>query len=195
MKSSFVRHPFLHVLLWLALTVLTGRAQAGVLEVWVAITPTCPYGMAGCWPSACLAVGEFEYVENVSDIPDSYNCTAQVWLKGVMLPNVEEWKQKFESMVGKTYVFRGVEVTIQGAIEEKDGRVLLESPALENPVALEPLQNKLQWNFKKHRAREPEPEEAAAHGMLMAEVRKGNGKLKEVQITGPLGTNRVWSSR
>jgi galactose oxidase len=157
------------------------------LEITVGITPTCPYGIAACWPSAAHAVAQLDTVQKVATIPDAYNCTAQVWLKqGAGLPDLKKWQEHFEKMVGKSYVFRGIEVTLSGTIERNEGTLYLRSQALNQPIPLSPLKDKLQWNFLKQRARGPEDEERTAYQQLETASKDAKHKPLEVCVTGPI---------
>jgi galactose oxidase len=188
--KSCLRCRLLRLLLLLALGIsVKPAAQAGVLEVHVGVTPKCPYGMVACYPSASAALRQLEGIETVSPNPDSYNCMAQVWLTDGGLPNVKQWQEHFKSMVGESYVFRGVEVTIEGTLEQKDGKLLLQSEGLRQPVALAALQHKLQWNFLKRRSRGPEEDERTAYQQLEAKNKESTGTALKVRVTGPLQTS------
>ncbi len=122
----------------------------------------------------------------MAKVPDEYNCTARVYLKNKGLPDIEKWHEQFKSAVGQIYVFRGVELTIEAFLDQKDGALLLRSPELETSLTLAPLQNKLQWNFKKHRPRGPEPSEWVAYEQLSAKRAEAKTDSLRVQVTGPL---------
>src|SRR5882757_1377567 len=98
------------VVLWaLTLPLFAGVLNAGVTEVYIAVTPTCPHGVSACYPGVALAFPQLEGIEAVASHPDAYNCMAQVWLKEASLPDVKKWVQQLKSMVGDSFVFRGVE--------------------------------------------------------------------------------------
>jgi hypothetical protein len=174
--------------LWLALTALVAQAcptQGQVTRVDVGVTPTCPYGTDfPCWPGAKEALSELRGVRSVTSVPDSYNCTARVFLGHQGLPDVADWSTKFKNMVDRAYVFRGVEVTIHGSVESEDSKLVLRAPGLRQAVLLAPLQNKLQWNLRKNAARQPEPDERKAYRKLAAALRKT--KNLQVELTGPI---------
>src|SRR5262249_22443312 len=88
--------------------------------------------------------------------------------------------------VGVAHTFRGVEVTVMASVVEKDGKLILQTPSLKQEMTLAPLQNKLQWNFKKGAARQPEPDERKAYRKLVAKKNKAKGDEFQVQVTGPL---------
>ena len=157
------------------------------LEITVGITPTCPYGMTACWQSAAQAVAKLERVQKVASVPDAYNCTAQVWLKaGAGLPDLKKWQEHFRAMVGESYVFRGVEATLAGKLEQKKGALILQSEALAQPIRLVSLKNKMQWNFAKQRARGPEEDEQTACEQLEVAIKAAKDKPLEVRVTGPI---------
>jgi hypothetical protein len=161
-------------------------AQAQVKEVIVGVTPTCPYGLGACWAGAYEALAHLDGVESVARTPDTYNCTAQVCLKTPGLPDMARWTKQFKAAVGAVYVFRGVEVTVKGSVDKRDGSLVLQAPGLKRPVTLTPLENKLQRNFRKASPRQPEPDERRAYRRLTAKVEKKKGGALNVEVTGPL---------
>jgi galactose oxidase len=161
-------------------------AEAQVTEVVVGVTPNCPYGLSACWAGAYDALGRLEGVKSVARTPDAFNCTAHVHLNHQGLPHVEAWAKHFASAVDDAYTFRGVEVTIKGLVDEKDGRLTVRAPGLQEVVTLGPLQQKLQWNFKKRSFRQPEPDERDAHRDLVLKKKTAHGKAFSVEVTGPI---------
>ena len=186
MRCNIVRSCRLAAWSTLAVLVWAAPARAQVTEVEVGVTPSCPYGLSSCWAGAYEALGKLEGVQSVATTPDAYNCTAHVYLKDRSLPDVAKWAKQFESLVGKSYEFRGVEVTIRATVEVKDGRLVLQAPGLKEPVALAPLEHRLQWNFKKSAARQPEPDERDAYQQLAARNKEAKGGGFRVEVTGPL---------
>jgi galactose oxidase len=182
--------PFRSVVLFLLplLTLVLGSSPsiAQVSEVVVGVTPSCPYGIGACWAGAYEALGRLDGVKSVARTPDAYNCTAIVYLKTAGLPDVDQWTEQFKATVGRLYVFRGVEATVEGSVEQKEDGLVMRIPGLEQPVALLPLQHKLQWNFKRASARQPEPDEQAAFNELLTKQRAAKHSEFRVQVTGPL---------
>ena len=171
----------------LLVAVLTAAAaRAGILEIVVGITPSCPEGFMGCWGEASQALRTLEEVESVAMNPDVYNATASVHLKGERLPDPEKWRQQFQKMLGERIGFRGVEVTVEGSLTAEGGTLLLSLPESPQPLRLAALQNKLQWNFKKKRPRGVEEEEERAYDELLEIAGKAALKPLTVQVTGPL---------
>jgi galactose oxidase len=162
------------------------QATAQVKDVVVGVTPTCPYGLSACWSGAYGALRCLDGVKSVAAAPDTYNCTARVMLKQLDPPDVLHWSEQFRDAVGEIYAFRGVELTIEGKVVQKNGELELHLPNDTPPMALAPLDHKLQWNFKKGRARQPEPDEAAAYNQLALRYAIARGEPMTVQVTGPL---------
>jgi galactose oxidase len=160
-------------------------ALGQVHEVVVGVTPRCPYGIKACWAGAYHALGRIDGVESVSTTPDAYNCTASLRLKPQALPDPERWAAKFKTMVDKAYVFRGVEVTVEGAVERAGDGLILRVPGIQEPFELTPLRHKLQWNFKKGAARQPEPDERDAMAQLVLGSKDAGKSPFKVQVTGP----------
>lgn len=158
------------------------------LEVVVGITPNCPYGMKSCWPNARAAFERVSLVKHIGEV-DYYNCTASLLMKEPGLPDVEKLRKEFTGLMGETYFLRGVELTLKGTLEIKDGVLHLTCsvPALSIPLAK--LEHKLQWNYHKQRARGPEDEERAAYQELVEKVTTAGASPVRASVTGPLHTS------
>ena len=163
-----------------------GPIRAQVTEIVVGVTPHCPYGFPGCWAGAKEALETLDDVLIVASTPDRFNCMAQVSLKHAGLPDLVKWPKQFNSAVGQAHTFRGVEVTVMASVVKKDGQLILKTPGLSQEITLEPLQNKLQWNFKKNAPRQPEPDERKAYEELTAKKNQAKGDDFQVEITGPI---------
>ena len=96
-------------------------------QVLVGIRGSCPYGIAACWGGANEALRSLEGVEYVDPIPDGERSTATVYLEDDRLPALDHWDDQFRRMVRQSYVLRGVEVTLKGTIEARDGVLLMAS--------------------------------------------------------------------
>jgi len=181
-----IHRSFLASFSLLAFAILASPAEAQVTDVVVGVTPTCPYGISACWSGAYAALGGLKGVEAVAKSPDTYNCTAQVLLKNDGLPDPAAWSGQFKSAAGEVYGFRGVEVTVEGTLEGEDENLALRVPGVQQPIRLSPLRDKLQWNFKKAAARQPEPDERDALAQLALKKKDAKGGLYKVEVTGPL---------
>ena len=150
----------------LALALWPASAEAQIREVVVGVTPTCPYGIKACWGGAYEALARMEGVKSVDKSPDAYNCTGAIRLQREALPDPDKWATQFKSVVDQAYLFRGVEVTVAGSLEKTDDGFVVRVPGIAAPLRLAPLEHKLQWNFKKGAARQPEPDEKDAHDAI-----------------------------
>lgn len=168
----------------LAILFTTASADAQVISVVVGVTPTCPYGIAACWAGAYEGLGRMQGVTSVATNPDTYNCVGQVHVKDGGLPDIGKWAEEFKAVVGEVYIFRGVEATMEGSVEQKEGQLVLRVPGIAQPVTLAKLDHKLQWNFKKGAARQPEPDEREAYQQLTGLVKTGTAI--KARVTGPL---------
>jgi galactose oxidase len=160
-------------------------ALAEARTVIVGITPTCPYGLSACWAGAYGALSSLEGVKSVARTPDVYNCTAAVELEGNLIPCVRRWREQFVSATGDVYKFRGVEVSLNGPVERDGNDWVLKCPDIKDRVVLARLNHKLQWNFRKARARQREPDERRAFNELTSRVEGERGPA-DVEIVGPL---------
>jgi hypothetical protein len=187
MPANTYLRPFLFGLIAAAAVLHdAGPVRAQVTEIVVGITPNCPYGFPACWAGAKEALQRLDGIVMVASMPDSYNCTARVRLKHDGLPDVVKWPKQFNTMVGQAHSFRGVEVTVSASVVTTDGKLVLKMPGLKQELTLAPLENKLQWNFKKRAARQPEPDEQMAYRELAAAQRKARGRDIQAEVTGPL---------
>ncbi len=173
------------VLVAFAFVLSPNRAVGQVHEVVVGVTPTCPYGIKACWAGAYHALGRIDGVESVATTPDAYNCTASLRLKPEAVPDPERWAARFKAIVDKAYVFRGVEVTVEGTVERAGDGLIMRVPGIAAPFELTPLRHKLQWNFKKGAARQPEPDERDAMAQLVIGTKDAGNSPFKVQVTGP----------
>jgi galactose oxidase len=176
-----------------AAPVQTFARQATVVEaakgtaVVVGITGTCPYGIGACWGGAYEALSQLEGVELVNPIPNASDSTAEVFLEDERLPSLGSWNEQFRRIVNGTYELRGVEVTVQGILEQREGSLFLAGAGKRPAVRLAraAAEEKIQWNHAV-RARKPlEKDELAAYDNLMG-VAKASATGQRVTITGPL---------
>ena len=89
-------------------------------------------------------------------------------------------------MVRQSYVLRGVEVTVKGTIQARDGGLVLADEGLRPPVELAPLDpgGKIQWDPATGGPRAAEPGETAAYDTLARSSEAVGGR--PLTVTGPL---------
>ena len=126
-------------------------------------------------------------MELVNPVPNTDNSTAEVFLMDDRLPPLEEWHKQFRRIVNGTYEMRGVEVTLKGAVEEREGNLFLASRGQRPYVRLAPLRapDKVQWNHTIRERKPLEPDETLAYERLAIAV-TGLPPGQQVTITGPL---------
>jgi galactose oxidase len=168
-----------------ALRAMVRDAAAGTPVV-VGIRGTCPYGIAACWGGANEALRSLEGVQYVDPIPDGDRSTATVYLEDDRLPALDHWDDQFRRLVRQTYVLRGVEVTINGTVEARDGVLLLAGEGRRPPVELAPLDpgGKIQWDPAAAGPQAAEPGEASAYDTLARS--SGATDARRLTVTGPL---------
>ena len=162
------------------------RDVARGTQVLVGIRGSCPYGIAACWGGANEALRSLEGVEYVDPIPDGERSTATVYLADDRLPALDHWDDQFLRMVRQTYVLRGVEVTLNGTIEARDGALLMASEGRRPPVELARLDagGKIQWDPAAASPQAAEPGEASAYDTLARS--SGATDARRLTVTGPL---------
>jgi hypothetical protein len=162
------------------------RDAARGTRVVVGIRGTCPYGIAACWGGANEALRSLEGVQYVDPIPDGDRSTAIVYLDDDGLPQLDRWDDQFRQMVHQAYVLRGVEVTLTGTVEVRDGVFVLAGEGRRPPVELAPLApgGKLQWDPAAGGPQVAEPGETAAYNTLARSP--GAAGARPLTVTGPL---------
>jgi hypothetical protein len=162
------------------------RAAARGTRVVAGITGSCPYGIAACWGGANEALRSLPGVQYVDPIPDGASSTATIYLQDDGLPALDRWEGQFREMVRQAYQLRGVEVTLTGTVEARNGLLVLTSGGLWPPVELAPLDQggKIQWDPATHGPQAASPDEISAYGTLAREA--GSAGARPLTITGPL---------
>jgi galactose oxidase len=151
------------------------------------ITGTCPYGIGACWGGAHEALLTLDGVQAVDPIPNPDDSTARVFLKDARLPSLHRWREAFYRLVNGSYALRGVEVSLQGRIEQLDGRLVLDDTSNGSTVELSPLiaTDKVQWDAATGAPEPAESYELAAYERLATEARE-RADQQQVTVTGPL---------
>jgi len=164
----------------------TVRAAASGTRVVAGITGICPYGIAACWGGANEALGSLEGVQYVDPIPDAETSTATLYLEDDGLPALDHWDDQFRRMVHQTYELRGVEVTLTGTIEARNGVFALAGQGRRPPVELVPLDpgGKIQWDPAARGPQAAEPAEASAYDTLTRS--SSAARARPLTVTGPL---------
>lgn len=153
----------------------------------VGVTGTCPYGIGACWGGAYEALHQLEGVELVNPIPNADDSTAEVFLEDTRLPALDRWAEQFRSVVGGSYLLRGVEVTLQGTIVAHEGALFLESHGGRPRVLLAPLEpaDKIQWSQPARSLKPLDAGEDSAYERLAA-ASSGLAAEQRATVTGPL---------
>ncbi|MGB2662669.1 MAG: galactose oxidase early set domain-containing protein, partial [Candidatus Acidiferrum sp.] len=164
------------------------QAEEKKPPVVVGVTPTCPYGISACWGGAYEALKHLDGVRLVRPVPNAQDSTAYVYLKHEGLPDLDVWPAEFASIANGTHIFRGVEVTVEGVLETREGNTLvLAGQELRPPVLLEPIQasDKIQWDATKGSQKPLDLLEQQAYVRLQEKVKAAGGSLR-AKVTGPL---------
>jgi galactose oxidase len=151
-------------------------------RVTVGLTAQCPYGLAACWGGAYEALATLSGVAAVAPNADAADSTAEVVLAGDGLPDLAAWPAELARSANGSYSFRGVELTLDGTVEERDGGLVLAGS--HGPIRLEPLApgRELAWDLAAQAVRPATAEERDAH-------RRVSGMAgRSVRVTGPAAT-------
>jgi hypothetical protein len=160
------------------------QATATGTRVVVGLTGRCPYGIGACWGGAEEALRGLPGVRYVDPIPDVANSTASVYLEDDGLPALARWGVEFAEIANGSYDLRGVEVSLEGTIETRDGELFLASE--HHPVRLAALApaEKVQWDIPAGAPQALATHEACAYDELAAEGRVANAT--QATVTGSL---------
>lgn len=126
-------------------------------------------------------------MELVNPVPNTEDSTAQVFLRTAGLPDLRSWSQQFRAMVSGRYYLRGFEVSIDGELQQEDGRLVLAASAIRPAVTLRPLgaTDKLQWSHTTQTRKPLQASEACAH-LRLADEHRQSSRPDRLTVTGPL---------
>jgi glycosidase len=158
--------------------------------VTIGITPTCLYGLAGCWGGAKGALRRLTGIKSVLEEANAYTSTASVFLKDDRLPDLDIWRREFANIANASYSLRGIEMTLTGSVERSRGQLMLVGHASRPSVLLGPLEatNKVQWNFATKSNWPLEADEETAYTRLQQKLMGAAGP-SSVTVTGTLLKN------
>ncbi|MDX6707936.1 MAG: hypothetical protein QOI48_3782 [Solirubrobacteraceae bacterium] len=170
---------------------MTGvERSAAVLEaaegtrVLVGLTGRCPYGIGACWGGAEEALHGLEGVGYVDPIPNVGSSTATVYLKDDRLPALTAWDVQFPRIANGSYDLRGVEVSLEGEIEARDGELFLSTGKYSVQLAVLAPEEKIHWDALSAAPQPLKAHEASAYDDLAADALLANGG--RASVTGPL---------
>lgn len=164
------------------------RAEEKHPPIVVGVTPTCPYGISACWGGAYEALKHLHGVRLVRPVPNAQDSTAYVYLEHDGLPDLDAWPKEFAHVANGTHFFRGVEVTLEGIAETRDGSALvMQGNDIRPPVGLQQIEpgDKIQWDAANKSEQPLDPLEQGAYLRLLEKVKNDGGSLKTA-VTGPL---------
>lgn len=82
----------------------------------VGLTSICPYGLSPCFSGAYDALRRIDDIAVVRPVPDQTHSLAFVYPHQDILPDIDKWRSAFENTANQAYDFRGIEVTLTGAV-------------------------------------------------------------------------------
>jgi hypothetical protein len=131
---------------------------------------------------------KLEGVAAVRTIANAEDSTADVFLEGQELPDLDSWPIQLARWANRSYDFRGVEVTVGGTLRKQDGTLQLAVASLASPITLLPLGQgmKIQWDHSASRPRDAADAEIEAYQRLKDERQGLTLADATVRITGPL---------
>jgi galactose oxidase len=121
----------------------------------------------------------------VKAVANAADSTAEVFLTGNGLPDVDSWRATFRDMAKGSYDFRGAEVTLTAAVRAQNGGLTLSGSGRSIGLGALSAADKVQWDWSQRQPAAPTPDESTAYNQLLDRVR-ASGELPSVAITGPL---------
>ena len=162
-------------------------ARGQVISATVGVQPKCPYGLGACWPEAYDGLRLMDGVQSVDTRPSLETWTGTIRTKDGALPDPAAWSRRFKDIVGGTFGFRGVEVTVEGDLIEDEGRLALKVPGSGPLLRLAPLGRKVQWDPERKCEQAATDAEKTAYRRLADRAKKASpGRSPRVRIIGPL---------
>jgi hypothetical protein len=163
-------------------------SQAAGTRVVVGLTSRCPYGLGACWGGAYEALHKLDGARSVRPLANAEDSTAEVYLHGDILPDIDRWAEQIASVANGSYDFRGVEVCVRAGVQLQDDRLVLAGALFDGPVRLAPLENvdKVQFDRTLGTAKPATSEEIGAHDRLLVRFRDLETGDVSFQVTGPL---------
>ena len=127
-------------------------------------------------------------VQAVRPIANAEDSTADVYLHGDTLPNVDRWAEQIVRVANGSYDFRGVEVSVKATVEAQNGGLTLTGPSIDKPVLLAPLEpgEKIQFDRPSGTPKPATAGELAAYERLLAGFRSAGATDLPARVTGPL---------
>jgi hypothetical protein len=152
-------------------------------RVVIGLTSRCPYGLAACWGGAYQSLQKLAGVVFVNPVADATTSTAELFLHGNAVPDVDQWKREFHDSANASYEIRGIEISIEGQLSRDGDRSYLTLPD-GGRIELEPAaaNSKVQWNWDTKARESLTAQEQTASERLAPHSEAGN----RARVTGPL---------
>jgi hypothetical protein len=126
-------------------------------------------------------------VKSVDTRPSLETWTGTIRTKEGALPDPAAWSRGFKEVVGGTFGFRGVEVTVEGDLIDDKGHLALKVPGSGAALRLAPLNRKIQWDPDKKSEQAATEVERTAYQRLADRAQKASpGRSYRLRIIGPL---------
>jgi galactose oxidase len=155
-------------------------------RVVVGLTSRCPYGLAACWGGAYQSLKHLTAVASVTRNANAADSTAELFLNGNGIPDLATWQVEFKQSANGSYDFRGVEITLQGAVKLRAGGLWLTGPG-HAAVLLQPVDpiEKVQWDWERSAPVQSTEAERDALPLLIRQLDASGKKSAMVKVTGP----------
>jgi hypothetical protein len=169
-----------------ALEVEASVAVPSGTRVVVGLTSRCPYGLAACWGGAYQSLKRLPAVASVTREANAAESTAELFLNENGIPDLAAWKVRFKQSANGSYDFRGIEITLEGTVRTRAGRLFIKGPEYP-PVEIRQIGaiDKIQWDWDRKAPLIPTPEEQGAFASLSAQFGSPARKSVGARLTGP----------
>lgn len=156
----------------------------------VGLKAACPYGLGPCWGGAFAGLQNISDIKVVRPLPNHDDSVAFVYTKQDIIPDIDKWQREFHEINANTHDMRGIEMTLSGAVSEKDfgtGKQLtLAGTSTRLELMLEPFQaaSKIEWDQLATAPKMSSDAEIGAYSRLPNAVAEHPGAA--MQVTGRL---------
>lgn len=156
--------------------------QAEVRSLTLGIHVNSPYGLGEPWPDLREQLLKFPGIERVCEVPSTDTETCEVLPRGGRLPDAKQLGAFIQGL-GLGASLRGMEATVDGWLEKRDGQPVIRASGADDVWRLAPLTHKVQFDFEKKRSHPlTDAERRACEALLL----QWGGGPRRVRVVGPV---------
>jgi hypothetical protein len=157
-------------------------AYGEVRSVTIGVDVNSPYGISEPWVMIREGLLRLDDIESVSPQADRKTATGELRTKNGRVPDVDALAKGLRE-IGAGATLRGVEATIDGRLEKRDGQFLFRLTKTDEVLLLQPATQRIQLQ---PRRKSPEPLTETEQKAFQNLSAKWQGAPLDVRITGPI---------